>query len=60
MKDWDLFKNCIINNDNKTKELSEELYELKALLRQYFTMNSLDGKSERQVLRKKLKELVKE
>lgn len=60
MKDWDLFENCRLNNDNKTKELSEELSELKTLLLQYLAMNSLDGKSERQVLRKKLKELVGE
>lgn len=41
-----------------TKE--ETIEELIQTLKQYLQLNSLDGKSERQPLRKKLKELVEQ
>lgn len=38
--------------------MNKEIFELLSILREYLKLKSCDGKSERQILRKKLSELL--
>lgn len=61
------YSNQLINADEKIRELFTEIKQrdeawniLCTLLREYLALSSIDGKAERQELRKKIAEIINE